>query len=460
MAPRTVRSTSPQRPAELVGEWPAATADEVDRCVARLAERQRAWAATPAPHRSALMEAAASRVQDAAGVLAELIVREVGKPIVEAEAEVARAVAILRYYAQAALDPEGELLPAADGSSWLMTRRHPRGVIALITPWNFPLAIPTWKLAPALAWGNAVVVKAASEATACALALAERLQLDALEVLPGNGKTGQHLARHGGIGALSFTGSSEVGHEVALAATAAGIPVQTEMGGVNASVILPDADLAAAARLIAMSAMGYAGQKCTATSRIIAVGNPSSVRDAVKAAVEELVVGDPVDRDVTVGPVITEAARAAVLEARAESGRLLTGARRWDREGWFVAPTLVDGVKPTDRVACQEVFGPFAVILDASSEHEALKLVNDSPYGLVAGLFTSDLERAMRFADGVQAGMVRVNAATTGVDFHAPFGGEKASGWGAREQGREVRSFVTKSRTVTMAPPLADRPHA
>jgi aldehyde dehydrogenase (NAD+) len=228
------------------------------------------------------------------------------------------------------------------------------------------------------------------------------------------------------------------------------------MGGLNASIVLPDADPERAAKVIAGAAMGYAGQKCTATSRAIVVGDPAPFTEALVAAVEGLAVGDPAEEATVVGPVITEQARQRVTEAAAEAaaggGRLLTGGHAGDGSGWFVAPTLVDSLAPDARLAQQEVFGPIAVVLAVPDTDQAVRVANGVGYGLVSSVFTGDLDRALDLAARLDTGMIRVNAPTSGVDYLAPFGGEKDSSFGPREQGKAARDFYTSTRTITVLP--------
>jgi acyl-CoA reductase-like NAD-dependent aldehyde dehydrogenase len=455
-----IRSTDPARPDDVVVEVPAASADEVAKVAEAARAAQREWRAQPPTSRSAALAAAAETVAAASDEITDLMVREVGKPRAEAAGEAARAVAILRYYAQQVLDPDGETYPAP-GDALLMTRRRPRGVAGLVTPWNFPFAIPLWKAAPALAFGNAVLLKPAPEATGCALRLAELLHeslpTELFAVVPGQAETGQAVVAAADV--VSFTGSVEAGAAVREAAVGRGIPVQCEMGGQNASVVLPDVDVDATAGVLAGAAMGYAGQKCTATSRVVVVddgeGFAARFRDAMVAAVEGLGVGDPADAGVSVGPVITEAARDAVVAAAGEAeesgGRVLTGGSAPDHDGWFVAPTLVDDVAPESRVAQEEVFGPFAALLTVPDVDRAVEVANGVRYGLAAAVFTRDLGTALGVADRLEAGLVRVNAPTSGVDFYAAFGGEKASSYGPREQGKAARDFYTSLHTVTIA---------
>jgi acyl-CoA reductase-like NAD-dependent aldehyde dehydrogenase len=453
-----LESRSPQRPDDLVVEVPDAGAEAVAEAVELARAAAGAWAAASALERSAALVAAADALAGAAGEVTDLMVREVGKPVTEAAAETARGVGILRYYAQQALDPDGETYPGPSQAALLLSRRRPRGVAGLITPWNFPVAIPLWKAAPALAFGNGVVLKPSPDATGLALRVAELLAgalPDGLfQVVPGGAETGAAMLEE--VDCVSFTGSVTVGRRVAVAATERGIPSQAEMGGLNASIVLADADPERAATVIAGAAMGYAGQKCTATSRAIVVGDPGAFTEALVAAVEDLAVGDPAADGTVVGPVISEQARRRVVEAAEEAaaggGRLLTGGRAAAGDGWFVAPTLVDGVSPDARLAQEEVFGPIAVVLPVADEDQAVAVANGVRYGLVASVFTRELDRALRLAARLDTGMIRVNAPTSGVDYLAPFGGEKDSSFGPREQGKAARDFYTSTRTITILP--------
>jgi alpha-ketoglutaric semialdehyde dehydrogenase len=459
-----LESRSPQRPDDLVVEVEAAGAEAVAGAVERARVAAARWAAAPALERSAALVAAADALAGAAEEVTGLVVREVGKPVTEAGAEVGRGVGILRYYAQQALDPDGETYPGPSPAGLLLARRRPRGVVGLITPWNFPVAIPLWKAAPALAFGNAVVLKPSPESTAVALRLAELLAPalpdGLLQVVPGGAETGTALVDR--VDCVSFTGSVAVGRRVAVAATERGIPSQAEMGGLNASIVLPDADPQRAAGVVAGAAMGYAGQKCTATSRAIVVGDPARFTEALVTAVGDLAVGDPADQATVIGPVITEPARARVVaaaeEAAAAGARLLTGGTAGDGAGWFVAPTLVDHVAPDARLAQEEVFGPIAVVLAVADEDEAVRVANGVRYGLVGSVFTGDLDRALHLAARLDTGMIRVNAPTSGVEYLAPFGGEKDSSFGPREQGKAARDFYTSTRTITVLPEGSGEP--
>ncbi|WP_214410774.1 aldehyde dehydrogenase family protein, partial [Sphaerisporangium fuscum] len=420
----------------------------VAEAVRRARAAQAGWAGANAAERAAALTAAAAAVAGAADELAALVVREVGKPVTEAKGEVARSVAILRYYSQQVFDPVGAVHEPS-GTGLAYTRRRPRGVAGLITPWNFPLAIPLWKAAPALAFGNAVVLKPAPQALGSALRLAELLGLpeDLFQVVPGDAEEGSALVEAADV--VSFTGSAAVGRKVSVAAVGRGTPVQAEMGGQNASIVLDDANVEAAAAQIAAAAFGYAGQKCTATKRVIAVGNGEQVREALVAAVAKLGVGDPSDPGTAVGPVIEETARDRVVAATV-GGRVLTGGDALDRAGWFAAPTLVDGVPDGHVLACDEVFGPICLVQDAGSVDEAVALANGVRYGLASAVYTRDLDRALSVSARLESGLVKVNTPTTGVDFYMPFGGEKDSSYGPREQGKAAQEFYTSTHTVAL----------
>ncbi|MGW5779770.1 aldehyde dehydrogenase family protein [Streptomyces sp. NPDC003863] len=450
----TLISRNPADPTDVLLRIPAPGAFAAVDTVERARAAQPGWLRAGAAARSAALGAVATAVEAAAGELAELAVREVGKPLSEARAEVARAAAIWRYYAQAPFQPTGEVHETSAGGGLLLTRRRPHGVAGLITPWNFPFAIPTWKAAPALAAGNTVVLKPAPEATACAQRLAEIVQEAVPEavftVLPGGATEGNALVSSADV--VSFTGSTPVGQAVARAATARGIPAQAEMGGLNAALVLPDADMEQAAAHIAAAIAGFAGQKCTATSRVIAVGAAlDPLREALSEALRALPVGDPADPATVCGPLIHEAARDKVVEA-CQGLTMLAGGTALDRPGWYGAPTLVEKVAPGHRLLREEVFGPVASLLAADDVAHAIRIANSVPYGLVTSVHTADLNTALNGLDQLDTGMIRLNAPSTGVDFHLPFGGTKASSHGPREQGRAGLEFYTSGRTYTVAP--------
>ena len=454
-------SLNPADPTDEVLRVRPAGGIEAEQAVEQAARVARAWAAAPALARGEVLRQAAERLDGRSQEAADLIRREVGKPITEARGEVARSVAILRFYAQVALDPDGETFPSGDGRSLLMTRRAPRGVVGLITPWNFPLAIPLWKLAPALVYGNACVLKPSPFAPAGAELIGELfaglLPEGVLGIVHGEGDVGAVLVAHPAVAAVSFTGSERVGRSVATELARRGAAAQCEMGGQNAAIVLADADLEAAAAIIAGAAMGYAGQKCTATRRVICERPVlGEMREALVAAVERLVVVDPSDDACAVGPLIAPEARdrviAAIGRARDAGGRLLCGGAALDAAGWYVQPTLIELDDPAAELAQEEVFGPVSAVLTAADAGAAAELARGVRQGLSSGIYTRDLDRALELTRTLDTGLVRVNQPTAGVDFHVPFGGEKSSGYGPREQGRAARDFYTSLRTVLVSP--------
>ncbi|MER8230908.1 aldehyde dehydrogenase family protein [Streptomyces sp. NPDC094049] len=450
----TLVSRNPADPDDIVVSLRAPGAFAAADAVERARTAQPGWLRGGAAARAAALGAVATALEAEAGELAALAVREVGKPLTEARAEIARAAAIWRYYAQAPYQPTGAVHETAAGAGLLLSRRRPYGVAGLVTPWNFPFAIPSWKAAPALAVGNAVVLKPAPEATACAQRLAEiigrALPERVFTLLPGGATEGNALVSAADV--VSFTGSTPVGRAVARAATARGIPAQAEMGGLNAAIVLPDADIGRAAAHIAAAVAGFAGQKCTATSRVVAVGAAlEPLREALAEAFRAIRVGDPADPATVCGPLVHESARDRVADAW-QGLSALAGATVPDAPGWYAAPTLVEKVPPGHRLLNEEVFGPVAALLPADDLAHAVRITNAVPYGLVTSVHTGSLDAALYGLDLLDTGMIRVNAPSTGVDFHLPFGGSKQSGHGPKEQGGAALEFYTSSRTYTLAP--------
>lgn len=450
-----LNSYSPQRPDDLVASAEETTPHAVESRVREARTAQRGWWAAAVGERVAALSAAADELQARRDEATELVVLEVGKPVGEAGGEVARAVGILRYYAQAGYTAQGETYSSA-APAFVYTQHRPHGVAGLITPWNFPLAIPLWKTAPALAAGNAVVLKPSTEAIGCAQflhdVLSKHLPDDLFSLVVGDAATGQALI--GAADVVSFTGSTTVGRQVRDTAATSGVPVQCEMGGLNAAIVLSDADPEATVAVLLGAATDYAGQKCTATRRILLVGEQPALVDALIAGFESLTIDDPAILGVTMGPVINQAAARAVLDAsaavEAAGGEILAGGGAPDRAGWFTTPTLVTGVAPSHPVAREEVFGPLSLLTTVPDPDTAVALSNDSRYGLVTSVHGRDNDALLKAASSLDTGMVKLNAPTTGVDFWAPFGGEKDSSYGQREQGSAALAFYSSSRTITV----------
>jgi acyl-CoA reductase-like NAD-dependent aldehyde dehydrogenase len=453
-----IRSVSPQDPTDVLGEYAGHTTAGVAAAVESARSAQQDWWELGAAKRSAALVAFATDLRSRAAELAELVVREVGKPIGEANGELGRAVSILEYYAQAAFAEVGSMYPPSL-AGLLYTERRPHGVAGLITPWNFPFAIPLWKAAPALVAGNAIVLKPSPDATACASLLGEiaqqHLPAGVFVVTPGGAEAGEAIVASCDV--ISFTGSAAVGRDVSVAAATRGVPAQCEMGGQNAAIVFADVDPARTATMIAGAAMGYAGQKCTATRRVIGVGSAGDAFVSEFAAVvARLSPMDPGDPTAVVGPVINEAARdkigAAIERAVSDGGRVLTGGHILDRGGWWVEPTVIDGLDAAHPLCREETFGPLAFVLRAADLDEAVEISNSVPYGLVTSIHGRDVDQILRAIKAVDTGLIKINAPTTGVDFYAPFGGEKDSSQGPREQGMAALDFYSTTRTVTLAP--------
>jgi aldehyde dehydrogenase (NAD+) len=448
---------------DVIGHVPAGTPDDVRHAVEAAESALASWRALPGPARAEHLHRWAALIEEERETLAQAVAREVGKPIGESRGEVSRCGVILRYYAGEAVRAVGEVVPAQAAGALQFTLRDPLGVCALITPWNFPVAIPLWKAAPALAFGNTVVLNPAEQASHVAILLAESgmkagLPAGVFNVVLGSGTTvGTALLDANEVRAVSFTGSTRVGAQVAARCAARNIRFQTEMGGKNVAIVLADGNLDLAARLTAAGAMRYAGQKCTATSRVIVesrVFEPFMQR--LRQEVEKLPLGPVTDAASAVGPLITSEARDRVRAAiAAMEGRVVLGGDTPGEaplaRGNFLKPAVVTDVSPDSAMAQDELFGPVLAAFTAADLDAAIRLANHTRYGLSASLFTRDIAAALEYIRRIEVGLVRVNGDTTGVDPHAPFGGVKASSSGSREQGSAAREFYTEIRTVQVA---------
>jgi aldehyde dehydrogenase (NAD+) len=455
-----ISDANPSDASDVVALVPEGTVDDARRGANAATAAFEGWSSLTGVARADHLHRWSVAIADRHEELAQAVAREVGKPIGEARGEVGRCVAILRYYAGEAVREIGEVIPAQAAGALQFTLREPLGVVALITPWNFPLAIPLWKTAPALAFGNTVVLKPAEMSSHVAVLLAETaaaagLPAGVFNVVPGSGATvGEALLRSPEVAAVSFTGSGRIGARVAAIAAERNVRYQTEMGGKNVAIVMPDADIAHAAALTAAGAMRYAGQKCTATSRVVVAHEvEGSFLAELRRQVDGLVLGPVTAPNAAVGPVISEQARDSIrrtLDA-SDAERVYEGAipdSGQFSKGWFVAPTVVRGAALDSDLARRELFGPVLAMFPADDLDHAVALANDTPYGLSASLFTRDIRSALRYITRIKAGLVRVNGDTTGVDPHAPFGGMKGSSSGSREQGPAAREFYTEIKTV------------
>jgi len=458
----TLAVENPADPSEVVNEYQQSNSADAAEAVEAAVAAEDDWANTPGPQRGRILREAGTILQNKKDALTERLIDEEGKAYPEAAGEVQRAIDIFHYFAGKAADLGGTVKGASGRNTTLYTREEPVGVAALITPWNYPIAIPAWKLAPALAAGNTVVLKPASQAPGVALELAEALEEaglpdGVLNVVTGPGsEVGTEIIQNEGTDAISFTGSSKVGELVYEQATDAGKRVQTELGGKNPTVVSASADPARAAEIVANGGFGTTGQSCTACSR--AIVHEDVVDDFVAHLVdraESIDIGPGHDHEM--GPQVSESELESTLDyveiaenegaTLAAGGGVPSGAEV--ETGYFVEPTVFTDVEPDMRIAQEEVFGPVVGVITVSDFDEGLAVANDIPYGLSASIVTNDHTEANRFVDEAEAGVVKVNDKTTGLELHVPFGGFKRSSsetW--REQGDAGLDFYTIEKTV------------
>lgn len=456
-------STSPHDPDVVVGRGRHASRADVDAAVRAAAAAAPGWRRTPMHQRAACLIRAAAEVDAHAEEWARELAREEGKPIVEARGEVGRAAQVLRYNARHADAATGEIFASPRPGEKILVERTPVGVVAVITPFNFPIAIPAWKIAPALVYGNAVVWKPPTSVPLLALRLAQALQAaglpqGVLSLVHGDGDVGRWLTEHDSVDAVTFTGSTPVGRALAGSCATRGVPVQAEMGGKNAAVVLPDADLDRAVAEVVAGAFRSAGQKCTATSRAVVHGAVSErFLSQLGDAAAALRVGDPEDAENYVGPVVSDAARrrldAAVARA-VDGGAIVRGRATLDGSlaGHYVAPTVLSVDSPAGELWDEELFGPVLAVTVVDDAEAAMRAASAGPYALSVAVFTADLGAAMTAMEELGTGMVHVNSETAGADPHVPFGGNGSSGYGPREQGTAARDFFTTTRTVYLKP--------
>jgi len=456
---KTSRDTNPANPDEVIAEFPSSTAEDVTAAVAAAKAALPAWRATPAPKRGEVLFRALEQLAARKEELATALTKEEGKTLSESRGEVQKALNVLEFCAGEGRRWGGDALPSELPSTLAYTMREPLGVVALVTPWNFPVAIPVWKLAPALISGNTVVLKPASNTPLTAKIIAEafldaKLPRGVLNVLYGGGATvGDGLVEHPDVAAVSFTGSNDVGSRLYSRGAASHKRVQCEMGGKNALVVLEDADLDLAAAATADGAFGSTGQRCTATSRVVVVKDVAEeLTKKLVARAKDIVVGDGLREGVTMGPLVDEGQLRTVLSyieiGQKEGAKLLMGGKRVGEKGYFVEPTIFGAVRPDMRLGQEEVFGPVLSIIEAGDFDHALEIANGVRYGLSSSVYTRDVARAMRFCERVETGIVHVNSPTVGGEAHLPFGGMKATGVGEREMGNTAIEFYSQWKTV------------
>ena len=452
---------NPSNLADVIGHYTQGDAAQVAAAVAAAQAAFPAWSTRGIQARSDALGKIGSELLARKEELGTLLAREEGKTRPEGIGEVTRAGHIFKFFAGECLRLAGETLPSVRPNIGVEITREPIGVVGLITPWNFPMAIPAWKIAPALAFGNCVVLKPADLVPGCAWALAEIISRSGIpagvfNLVMGPGRViGEALVNHPDVSGISFTGSVGVGTRIAQTCAQNLKKVQLEMGGKNPQVILDDADLAQAVELSVQSCFYSTGQRCTASSRLVVTDRiyPQFI-EAMQQRMARIKVGDACEAGIDIGPVVSQAQLeqdlAYVEIGKSEGATLLTGGQRLERttEGFFLAPALFVDSTASMRINREEIFGPVASVIRVKDYEEALAVANDTPFGLSAGIATTSLKHATHFKRHAQAGMVMVNLPTAGVDYHVPFGGRKGSSYGAREQGSYAQEFYTTVKTA------------
>jgi alpha-ketoglutaric semialdehyde dehydrogenase len=460
-----IANRNPSDVNDVIGEYAQADAAQARVAIAAAKDAFPAWSMGSIQERANILDRAGNEILARKDELGRLLSREEGKTLPEGVGEAMRAGYIFKFFAGEVLRLAGEKLPSVRPGVDVEITREPVGVVGLITPWNFPIAIPAWKIAPALAYGNTVVMKPAELVPGCAWALADILAKAGLpagvfNLVMGRGSiVGEVFVTHPDVVALSFTGSVETGRAIAAKAVARMAKLQLEMGGKNPMVVLDDADLAIAVNCAVQGAYFSTGQRCTASSRLIVT---AGIHDRFVAAMKEklatLTIDDALAAGTDIGPVVDQVQLGTDLKyidvGKSEGAVLAHGGEQVERakEGYYLAPALFTDATNTMRIAREEIFGPVACVIRAKDYDEALTLANDTPFGLCSGIVTTSLKHASHYKRHAQAGMVMVNVPTAGVDYHVPFGGRKGSSYGPREQGRYAAEFFTTVKTAYTAP--------
>ncbi|HEV7858858.1 MAG TPA: aldehyde dehydrogenase family protein [Pyrinomonadaceae bacterium] len=460
---KTIENINPANTDDIIGTVRQATREEARGAVEAASMALRDWRTTPAPARGRIVARAARLMEDEKESLAQILTREEGKTLSESRGELQRSINVAEFCAGEARRLNGETIQSELPANFAYTIKQPLGVVACITPWNFPVAIPVWKIAPALVAGNTVVFKPASLTPATAVRIVELFEeagipKGVLNLILGSGsEAGDEIIRHPAIKAVSFTGSNEIGIRMYEQVSSRGAKVQCEMGGKNPVVIMEDADMELAVESTAQGAFGSSGQRCTATSRAVVVQDVADeFVKRIAARAKSMRIGDGTDPQTEMGPSVDEGQFKTVLSyidvGREDGATLVCGGSRAEGEGlskgYFVQPTVFDHVTPDMRLAREEIFGPVLSILRVKDFDEAMRVANDSEYGLSSSIFTNDAARIFRFVDEIETGMTHINSPTTGGEAHIPFGGIKSTGIGDREQGSTALDFYTELKVV------------
>jgi aldehyde dehydrogenase (NAD+) len=464
---QTISITNPANWNEPVGFVQKSDQNDVSSAVQAAKQANSTWGQLSPIARGAYLEKTARILEERIVDIATTATQEMGKTLVETTGEMGRAIAILKYYAQEGWRKTGDVIPSAEEKNLLYTTRVPLGVVSVITPWNFPIAIPIWKIAPALVFGNTVVFKPAEETSITGIKLVQAfhdagLPAGVINIVTGKGaEIGPEMVQNPSVNGITFTGSNGVGKGIAMEALSRGCKYQLEMGGKNPAIVLADADLDHAATLVVSGAMKHTGQKCTATSRVIIEASVyEQVKEKILEKVKQIQVGNGLDEDTYMGPVVSSKQQKNVLNMIEKGisegatllygGKILTGGQ-FD-QGYFIEPTLFEDVTNDMSIAQEEIFGPVLCLIKVDSLEDAIQVANDSSYGLSASLFTRDLAKTLQFTQQMEAGLIKVNGESAGVELQAPFGGMKSSSSHSREQGQAAVEFFTSIKTITITP--------
>ncbi|PLS16133.1 aldehyde dehydrogenase family protein [Bacillus sp. M6-12] len=456
-------SINPADKFDIIGYVQKSSIVDLEQATYSAKEAHKQWKKLSAPVRGEYLYKVASQLEKNADDIAEVMTREMGKTLSEAKGETLRGVAILRYFAGEGMRSIGDVIPSTDNEALMFTTRVPIGVVGVITPWNFPVAIPLWKIAPALVYGNTVVFKPAQETAVTATKVIQcfeeaGLPKGVINMVTGSGAIiGQGIVEHPYINGITFTGSDEVGKLVGEGALARGAKYQLEMGGKNPVIVAEDADLDLAVEATISGGLRSTGQKCTATSRVLVhSGIYDEFKQKLLNKIKELKVGNGLNSDTWMGPCASENQLNSVLsfiqKGIQEGAKILHGGKQCDaeelRNGFFVEPTVFDNVKSNMKIAQEEIFGPVLALIKVDSLEDALDIANDVKYGLSASIFTTNISNILSFINEVDAGLLRINSESAGVELQAPFGGMKLSSSHSREQGQAAKEFFTAIKTI------------
>jgi aldehyde dehydrogenase (NAD+) len=460
---RTAQNINPANTDDILGTVRQATREEARAAVEAAANAFASWRATPAPTRGKIVGKAARLMEEHKEELAQLLTREEGKTIAESRGELQRSINVAEFCAGESRRMNGETIQSELPLNFAYTIKQPLGVVACVTPWNFPVAIPVWKIAPALVAGNTVVFKPASITPATAVRIVETFEAagvpaGVLNLVLGSGSdAGDEIISHPAVKAVSFTGSNGVGIRLYEQVSRRGGKCQCEMGGKNPVIVLEDADMELAVESTAQGAFGSSGQRCTATSRAVVVNDVADeFVERIATRAKAMRIGDGADPNTEMGPSVDESQFKTVLSyidiGREDGATLVCGGSRATgnglEKGYFVKPTVFDRVTPDMRIAREEIFGPVLSVLRVKNFEEAMQVANDCEYGLSSSIFSNDAARIFRFVDEIETGMTHINSPTTGGEAHIPFGGIKGTGIGDREQGSTALDFYTELKVV------------